>query len=279
MPKIKIQKGNQMKKQLKIFIGFKGGLGKSTLAQNIYPVLAYNQADKDLKQQLQFNVVEIDDTKTANIWTSNKINYNKFEVTDYKDAIVQIQRTFSNQNVIEVLDLGGGSEKVIQLLHHIQKMKLDDLFELDFMVITNRDASIFNSTKATLELIHSLFNCQSTLIHNKVINDVNAEFQAFFGNQKHKIKNRFFEIQNFVKTEWIVPDDIHSHLNNAINESKTSSLDFYIQADNYVQNWIENRIEALNSQDNNAIDEAMRIYDVCFDYINFFKKIRFEVAR
>lgn len=267
------------KKQLKIFIGFKGGLGKSTIAQNIYPVLAYNQADEDLKQQLKFNVVEIDDTKTANIWTSNKINYNKFEVTDYKDAIVQIQRTFNNQNVIEVLDLGGGGEKVIQLLHHIQKMRLDDLFELNFMVITNRNASIFDSTKATLELIHSLFNCPSTLIHNKVISDVNTEFQAFFGNQKHKIKNRFPEIQKFVKNEWIVPDDIHSLLDNAVNESRTSSLDFYVQANNYVVNWIQNRIEALNSGDDNAIDEAMRIYDVCFDYINFFKKIRFEVAR
>lgn len=267
------------KKQLKIFIGFKGGLGKSTLSQNIYPVLAYNQADKDLKQQLQFNVVEIDDTKTANIWTSSKINYNKFEVTDYKDAIVQIQRTFNNQNVIEVLDLGGGSEKVIQLLYHIQKMRLDDLFELDFMVITNRNASIFDSTKATIELIHNLFNCKCNLIHNKVVSDIKNEFQAFFGNSKHKIRNRFPEIQHLVKEEWIVPDDIHSHLDNAINETKTSSLDFYIQANNFVENWIQNRIEALNSGDDNAIDEAMRIYDVCFDYINFFKKIKFEVAR
>jgi response regulator RpfG family c-di-GMP phosphodiesterase len=267
------------KKQLKIFVGFKGGLGKSHLAQNTYPVLAYNQANQEIKDELKFNIVEIDDTKTENIWTSKKINYNKFEVTDYKNAIVQIQRTYSNQNTLEVLDLGGGGEKVFQLLNHIQKMRLDDLFELDFMVITNRNASIFNSTKATLELIHNLFNCKCTLIHNKVVNDVNSEFQAFFGNQKHKIKSRYPEIQDLVKAEWIVHDDIHSLLDNSINETKQSTLDFYINSKYIVDNWIQYRMEALNSDDEAAIDEAMRIYDISYDFIAFFNKIKFEVER
>lgn len=108
------------------------------------------------------------------------------------------------------------------------------------MVITNRNASIFDSTKATLELIYNLFNCQSILIHNKVVNDIKISFKHFLVIQSIKLKIVFLRYNILWKKEWIVPDDIHSHLDNTINKTKTSSLDFYIQAHNYVENWIEN---------------------------------------
>ncbi|RXJ99524.1 hypothetical protein CRU98_05715 [Arcobacter sp. CECT 8986] len=268
------------KKELYISTAEKGGVGKTTAAQNIMPVIIYRKtADEKLKGNLQFNIVEIDDNAAHNTWSSEKISYKKYDVSEYKDAIVQIQRTFANSNTVEILDIGGGGDKTKQLLQHISKMRLDEIFNLNFIVPTNRDTAIYQSTKSTLELIHSLFGCKSTLVYNKVVNNVNEEFQAFFGNPKFKIKSRFAEIEKYVKDEWIVYDDIHSLLGNSINETKQSTLDFYINAEYIVNNWIQYRLEALNSENENAIDEAMRIYDISYDFIDFFKKINFEVKR
>lgn len=268
------------KKDLYITTGGKGGVGKSTIAQNIITIIKYREIiDEKSKEKLQFNIVECDDTDTKITWSSDKIKYKKFDVSEYKDAIVQIQKTYADTNCVEVLDLGGGGEKTKALLEHIAKMRLDEIFNLIFIVPTNRSTYVFDATKKTLELIYSLFGCQSTLVYNKVINNVNEEFQAFFGNSKFKIKSRFEEVQKYIKDEWIVHDDIHSLLDNSINETKQSTLDFYINAEYIVNNWIQYRLEALNSGNENAIDEAMRIYDISYDFVEYFKKIKFEVAR
>ena len=267
------------KKNLYITTTGKGGVGKSTIAQNIIAPILYRQADEISKKQLKFNVVEIDDNGTQNVWKSEKIRYKKFDISEYKEAIVQIQRTYADSNTVEILDLGAGHENTFQLLQHISKMRLDEIFNLHFIVPTNRNTAVFDATKSTLELIDSLFGCQSTLVYNKVINNAQEEFQAFFGNPKFKIKSRFSEIEKYVKNEWIIYDDIHSLMDNAINETKQSTLDFYINAEYIVDNWINYRLEALNSGDANAIDEAMRVYDISYDFIEFFNKIKFEVAR
>lgn len=209
------------KKELYITTASKGGVGKSTMAQNIITIIKYREIiDEKSKENLQFNIVEIDDNAAHNNWQSEIINYKKYDVSEFKDAIVQIQRTFADVNTVEVLDIGGGGDKTKQLLQHIAKMRLDQIFNLNFIVPTNRDTAIYESTKSTLELIYSLFACQATLVYNKVINNVNEEFQAFFGNSKFKIKSRFVEIEKYVRDEWIVYDDIHSLLGNSINETK-----------------------------------------------------------
>lgn len=268
------------KKNLYITTTGKGGVGKSTISQNITAPILYRQADDETKEKLEFNIVEIDDNGTQNIWKSEKIRYKKFDISEYKEAIVQIQRTYADSNTVEILDLGAGHENTFQLLQHIAKMRLDEIFNLHFLVPTNRNTSIFDATKTTLQLIYSLFNnSQSTLVYNKVINNVQEEFQAFFGNPKFKIKSRFSEIEKYVKDEWVVYDDIHSLMDNSINETKQSTLDFYINAEYIVDNWINYRLEALNSGDANAIDEAMRVYDISYDFIEFFNKIKFEVER
>lgn len=265
------------KKNLYITTALKGGVGKSTVA-SLIPIIQYKLGEEESKNDLKFNIVEIDDTKTEITWKSERIRYKKFEVFEHKDAIVEIQRTYADSNVIEILDLGGGYVKTKSLLEHIAKMRLDEIFNLHFIVPTNRTRFIFDSTKATLELIYSLFDCQSTLVYNKVVNNVNEEFHAFFGNQKWNLKSRFQEIDKYIKDEIVVYDDIFSLLDNAVTETGESTLDFFINSEYIVNNWIEYRLEALNSGDQ-AINDAMMLYDISYDFLEFFKKIKFEVAR
>ncbi len=271
------KKLNFKKKPLYIFTGFKGGLGKSKIAKHIFSVIAYNNVRTEIRDKLKFNIVEIDDSATKDIWYSNKVICNSYDVSDYKDAINQIQTTFNDLNTVEVIDIGSGGEKIKQLLHHISKMRLEDIFELHFFVPTNRDSLIFDSTKVTLELITEIFNKKSTLIYNRVIDSLEDEFQVYFGNEKWQIKSRFDEIKDFISDEWVIAEDRLSLIENAINETKRSALDFYIDANNYVDNFMQNRINAMNNIE--ELNQVNRMYDISYDYIDFFKKIKFEVKR
>lgn len=271
------KKLNFKKKPLYIFAGFKGGLGKSKIAKHIFSVIAYNNVRAEIRDKLKFNIVEIDDSATKDIWSSNRVICNSYDVSDYKDAINQIQTTFNDLNTVEVIDIGSGGEKIKQLLHHISKMRLEDIFELHFFVPTNRDSLIFDSTKVTLELITEIFNEKSTLIYNRVIDSLEDEFQVYFGNEKWQIKSRFDEIKDFISDEWVIAEDRLSLIENAINETKRSALDFYIDANNYVDNFMENRINAMSNL--KELSQVNRMYDISYDYIDFFKRIKFEVKR
>lgn len=271
------KKYNFKKKPLYIFAGFKGGLGKSKIAKHFFSVVAYNKVRAEIRDKLKFNIVEIDDSATKDIWSSNRVLCNSYDVFDYKDAINQIQTTFNDLNTVEVIDIGSGGEKIKQLLRHISKMRLEDIFELHFFVPTNRDSLIFDSTKATLELITEIFNKKSTLIYNRVIDNLQDEFQVYFGNEKWQIKSRFDEIKDFISAEWVIEEDRLSLIENAINETKRSALDFYVDANNYVDNFMQNRINAMN--DVKKLNQINRMYDISYDYIDFFKKIKFEVKR
>ena len=265
------------KKILSIYLGFKGGIGKSTVAKQIFPVTIYNNVKEGIKDDLKFNIAEIDDSATKDVWTSNRVICNSYDVADYKDAINQIQTTYNDSNTVEIIDIGSGGRKIEELLRFISKMRLEDIYELHFFVPTNRDSLIFDSTKRTLELINEIFNKKSTLIYNRVIDNVEDEFQIYFGNEKWQIKSRFSEIKDLVLAEWVIEEDRLSLIENAINETKKSALDFYINANSYVDNFMKNRIDAMNKI--GKIEEVNRMYDISYDYIDFFKKIKYKVER
>ncbi len=271
------QKTEFKKKPLYIFVGLKGGLGKSKIAKHLFSIVVYNQVKSEIKDKLKFNVVEIDDSATVDIWSSDRVICKSFDVADYKDAINQVQKTWTDSNTVEIIDIGSGGVKINQLLLHISKMRLEDIFDVHFFVPTNRDSLIFDSCKTTLSLINQIFNKKSTLIYNRVIQNLEDEFQVYFGNQKWNIKSRFEEITGFVEAEWVIPEDRLSLVENAINETRKSALDFYINANNCVVNFMQNRINAL--EDENKLNKVNTMYDIAYDYLEFFKQIKFEVKR
>ena len=271
------KKQNLKKKPLYIFVGLKGGLGKSKIAKHLFSIVVYNQVKSEIKDKLKFNVVEIDDSATVDIWSSDRVICKSFDVADYKDAINQVQKTWTDSNTVEVIDIGSGGVKINQLLLHISKMRLEDIFDIHFFVPTNRDSLIFDSCKTTLSLINQIFNKKSTLIYNRVIQNLEDEFQVYFGNQKWNIKSRFQEITEYVKDEWIIPEDRLNLIENAINETRKSALDFYINANNCVVNFMQNRVNALD--DPAKLNKVNTMYDIAYDYLQFFKSIKFEVKR
>ena len=271
------QKTEFKKKPLYIFVGLKGGLGKSKIAKHLFSIVVYNQVKTDIKDKLKFNVVEIDDSATVDIWSSDRVICQSFDVADYKDAINQVQKTWTDLNVVEIIDIGSGGVKINQLLMHIHKMRLEDIFDIHFFVPTNRDSLIFDSCKTSLNLIYQIFGKKSTLIYNRVIQNLEDEFQVYFGNQKWNIKSRFEEITGFVEAEWVIPEDRLSLVENAINETRKSALDFYINANNCVNNFMQNRVNALGNL--GQLNRVNTMYDISYDYLEFFKSIKFEVKR
>ena len=271
------QKTEFKKKPLYIFVGLKGGLGKSKIAKHLFSIVVYNQVKAEIKDKLKFNVVEIDDSATVDIWSSDRVICKSFDVSDYKEAINQIQKTWNDSNTVEIIDIGSGGVKINQLLLHISKMRLDDIFDIHFFVPTNRDALIFDSCKTSLYLIFQIFGKKSTLIYNRVIQNLEDEFQVYFGNQKWNIKSRFPEIIESVEAEWVIPEDRLSLIENAINETRKSALDFYINANNCVDNFMQNRVNAL--RDPAELNKINTMYDIAYDYLEFFKQIKFEVKR
>lgn len=265
------------KKPLYIVLGLKGGLGKSKIAKLLLPCIIYKNVKEDIKQHLKFNIVEIDDSATKDIWSSKRVKCNCYDVADYKDAIIQIQRTFNDKNIVEIIDLGSGGEKVKHLLSHISKMRLEDLFDINFIVPVTRDSLIFDSTKTTLELIHSNFNKKSTLIYNRVIENLEEEFQTYFGYEKWDIKSRYDEIENLIQSEWVIYEDRLSLFENAINYTKKSALDFYIYSNRCIENFTEDRTNAINNP--KEFDRICTSYDVAFDFIDFFKRIQLNLKR
>lgn len=265
------------KKELHIFVGFKGGLGKSKIAKHIFPCLIYSKIEKNKKDKLKFNIVEIDDSATVDIWHSDRVICNSYDVSDYKDAIIQIQNTFNNKDTVEIIDIGSGGVKIKQLLIHIEKMKLEDIFELRFFVPTNRDSLIFDSSLSTCKLIDEIFNRKVTLIYNRIIESLEDEFQAYFGNSKWKIMSRFNEIENFLEGEWVITEDRFNLIENAINETKKSALDFFIVANEHIDTFMEQRLNAIDNH--RKLEDINKMYDISYDFVDFFKKIKFEVKR
>lgn len=253
-------------KKLHIFVGFKGGLGKSKLAKHIFPTVIYNVTGIQ-----KFNIVEIDDTDTFDTWNSDKITFNKFTVDEYKDGIIQLQSTYADEDTCEILDIGGGKAKVMTILQQLQLMDLHLLYDLNFYVPTIKDATVFTSTKSTLETLHELFNVKANLIYNRVIFNYKNEFSTFFGNEKWGTTGKYDEIKDYIENEFVVYDDIDGQIETVLNELHISGFDFYLEALNFDKNYLQ---EFKNP--NKTADERLQMgkqKSLVSDYLAFFKKV------
>lgn len=254
------------KKNLHIFVGFKGGLGKSKLAKHIFPAILNRATDTT-----RFNIVEIDDTETDDVWNSQYITFNKFSVENYKDGIVQLQSTLVDNDIAEILDIGGGKEKVLKILEQLKMMDLDLFYNLVFYVPTNKDATIFNSTKATIETIKEMFDCKTNLIYNRVFFDYRKEFKTVFGNENWGIEARYDEIKNDIEDEFVIFEDYEGQIETVIDQLKESGFDFYLYALEFEKTYKEQMLDP-----NKTVEDRVNLGKqkaIVSDYLNFFRKI------
>lgn len=254
------------KKNLHIFVGFKGGLGKSKLAKHIFPAILNRATDTT-----RFNIVEIDDTETDDVWNSQYITFNKFSVENYKDGIVQLQSTLVDNDIAEILDIGGGKEKVLKILEQLKMMDLDLFYNLVFYVPTNKDATIFNSTKATLETIKEMFDCKSNLIYNRVFFDYKKEFKTFFGNEDWNIEARKGEIESLIDEEFVVFEDYDGQIETVIDQLGKSGLDFYLHSLNFEKAYKDEMLDR-----NKTVKDRIELgkqKTLTGEYLSFFRKI------
>ena len=253
-------------KDLHIFVGFKGGLGKSKIAKHIFPSIIYKVSG--IKN---FNIVEIDDTETEDVWNSEYITFKKFSVDDYKNGIVQLQSTLINDSVTEILDIGGGKEKVLKILEQLKQMDLHLFYNLKFYVPTNKDATIFNSTKSTLETIYSMFNVKANLIFNRVFTDYKKEFKTFFGNENWGINEKYSEIKDLIDAEFVVYEDYEGQIETVIDQLNQSGFDFYLHSLDFDKNYVQTFKDPTKT-----VEERIELGQqkaIVSDYLSFFNKI------
>lgn len=253
-------------KKLHIFVGFKGGLGKSKLAKHIFPTILHRVAGTT-----KFNIVEIDDTETVDVWSSDNIVFNKFTVDEYKDGIVQLQSTLMEDEISEILDIGGGKEKVFKILEQIKQMDLHLFYDLEFYIPTNKDATIFNSTKSTIETINDMFEVKPNLIYNRVFFDYKKEFKTIFGNENWGIEAKYDEIKNLISEEFVVYEDYESQIETIIDQLNQSGFDFYLHALEFEKNYVQNfKDPNKTTEDRISLGKEKAIVS---DYLNYFRKI------
>lgn len=258
-----------MKKQLIITTGFKGGLGKSELAKNILPIIIYNISNAKFKK---FKIVEIDDTETIDNWTSDVVQFKKFSVANFKEGVAEVQKTVTDPDVVEILDIGGGGEKVEKILTQLKKMDLDLFYEFKFFVPTLRTSSIYNSTLETLKLIHKLFGVKSSLVYNRVISDYKQEFKAIFGFEEYQIQENRSSLLKYINDEYVVYEDINDIVQTVLDQTRKSSFDFYLMALDFNQNYRENRLKAKTEDE---INQITKLKTIVADFLEFFEKIEY----
>lgn len=213
------------KKILSIFTGFKGGIGKSKIAKHIAPIIFYNKLGIT-----KFNIVEVDDTKTEDFWLPSKnIEFEKFDMKDFRGGIEKLILTAPEKDTLEILDIGGGESKVLKVLNQLKLMNLEEYFDLHFYIPTTNEPTVFPSTKASIETIADMFGCKVNIIYNKVFVNVIDEFSPVFGSEKFGISSKRHEIIDYINKEFVIYNDYMNLIENIIMERKQNGFDFYLE--------------------------------------------------
>jgi len=217
----------------------KGGVGKSTIASQILPVL-FRDSGKRIK------VYELDDNNKT-YYDKSKIEFNTLKTSKTEDVIDDVDIDLKlGEDVVNIIDAGGGNDTKV-VLNGIQKAELKDLL---YFIPVNDDFEQFENTKTTIEEIRSFDETAKIfLIFNRVFSfskkDIENQFIAFFGSEEYGIKGRFDEIYPEIEDKILLIQNtqIVSILKNFYN---TTLYDFYDENKNLIKNvdeykkeWVE----------------------------------------
>ena len=210
-------------------VNTKGGVGKSTIASQILPVL-FRDANKKIK------VYELDDNNQT-FYKNSKIEFKTLKTEKSEEAIDEVYFDLElGEDIVNIIDAGGGNDTKV-VLEAIKKAELKDVV---YFIPINDDFEQFTNTKSTVELIRSFDNnSRIFLIFNRTISfepkDIYDQFIAFFGSENYGIEGRFDEIANLVEKDFLILQNtqIISILKNFYG---TTLYDFYYENKDLIEN-------------------------------------------
>jgi len=250
-----------------VVVNTKGGVGKSTIASQVLPIL-FRDTDKKIK------VYELDDNNRT-YYKNSKIEFNTLKVSRTEDVIDDVNIDLMlDENVINIIDAGGGNDTKA-VLDGIQKAELKGL---TYFIPLNDDFEQFENTKLTIELIRSFDNnAKIFLIFNRTISfkidEIKSQFIAFFGSEDYGIEGRFDEIADLVEKDFLILQNtqIISILKNFYG---TTLYDFYHDnkdlienSEKYKKEWVQHGRDYFKKQ-----MKHFRFAKDVFDLIDYIDK-------
>ena len=229
-----------------VVLNTKGGVGKSIFTTQIAPMFTYNGTSK-------INIYQIDDNNTI-VLKSDFINLFDIKINKFEDVIDEIELDkFQNNDVINIVDCGGGSDTKIIL----EYLKKSDFKNIEYYIPTNEDIEQVHNVNKTIELIRNFDKkAEITLVLNKVknIDEVEEQFFAFFD------KDDIYELDHKLKYEDI--NEFKFMLDTKVlglikNKEKTTLLDFFFKNEEIIAKVDELKNKVAN--DKSKTQEEIKI--------------------
>lgn len=182
---------------IKVVIGTKGGVGKSTLSYGVLPVVFRSE---------QVRVIEIDSNNKSS-FSGSFLPSENFK-TDQSDIVLdKVELSVMKQSKeIFILDIGGGDDTKVFL----EQLQNED-FDVDFYLPVNDDYEQFKNIKDTIVLIQKTrpgqkVNLVLNRCHELKANLVKEQFMGIYGSEDFGIESRYEEISTHIKNVYFLPD-------------------------------------------------------------------------
>ncbi len=202
------------------FFNTKGGVGKSTLAAMVAPVLCDSKV---------INVYEIDNHNNVMFSKAKRVNFKTLEVKYINSAIDEIdfsKLTQADTSITNILDIGGGDDTEMVL----SAMKRSGLLGLTYVIPINHDVDQITNIFDTISIIKdSDKKAKIYLVLNRVTSmdeeSIKRQFINIFGSKKYDIQSCFDDLRKEVDDIKFVPE---SNLFGIVkNKYKISLLDSF----------------------------------------------------
>ncbi len=186
--------------KIKAIVNTKGGVGKSTLAFNVFPIVF-----PEFKKIYEIDSSNI--TKLENKEKENKIVAENFDIKKIDialDKIDMVEMEERDENII--IDTGAGADTKI-FLDAISSESFVD--SIEFYIPTNDDWEQFQNIVDTIALIRKVSKtAKINLVLNRVHDMLNLEkqFLNLFGSKELGIDSRFEQVQEEISQIHVVPN-------------------------------------------------------------------------
>lgn len=171
--------------KFEIVLGSKGGIGKSTIAQNVIAPLVFSKTNEKVL------VLEVDDNNVSDSLDSDIINFESFKVGEGVDKTMrELFEVYNGKRV--VVDVGGGNDTT-EFFKSIRGLELDD--KCTFYIPLLKNKSGMKNLLDTISMIREYSKSEIRIILNQAKStnekDLQKEFTYFYGDESLNIKSVF----------------------------------------------------------------------------------------